>query len=120
MRNDIIAHYQDGKKNPFIVDCSLVRRAYCSALPECDPVSSYEIGAEEFLIQFLPGSQQLSVVGKDDQIWQLQIFDQVGRILRVDSILTNEIGLPLNLPAGIYFAIASNLSYRLNHRFTIP
>lgn len=119
MRNDIIAHYQDGKKNPFIIDCSLVRRAYCSTLPECAPVSSDDFGDEEFLMQFLPGSQQLSVVGSSDHTWQLQIFDQVGRILRVDSLLTNEIGLPLNLPSGIYFAIASNPSHRLTHRFTI-
>ncbi len=120
MRNDIISFYQDGKKNPFIIDCSLVRRAYCSSLPECDPVSSEDIGEEEFVLQFLPGLQQLSIVGNRDQTWQIQILDQLGRILRVDSLPTNQIGLPLNLPAGVYFVIASNQRYRLNHSFMIP
>lgn len=120
VRNDIIAHYQDGKENPFIIDCSLVRRAYCSELPQCDPISSEDPGHEEYVLQFLAGSQQLSIVGSGDQNWQLQIFDQLGRKLRVDSLQTNQAGLPLNLPAGVYFVFASDLSFRLNHRFVIP
>ena len=120
LRNDIIAHYQDGKKNPFIIDCSLVRRAYCSQLPVCNPVSSEDVGDEEYVLQFLSGSQQLSVVGSGDQIWQLRIVDQLGRILRVESILTNQVGLRLNLPPGVYFAIATDFRIQLNHKFMIP
>ncbi len=120
MRNDIIAHYQDGKGNPFITDCSLIRRAYCSALSECDPVSSGVPGHEEFVMQFLPGSQQLSIVGSRDQIWQLQIIDQLGRTLSVESLPTNQVSFPLTLPAGVYFAFATDRGYQLTLRFMIP
>jgi len=119
-RNDIIAHYQDGKVNPFITDCSLVRRAYCSQLPECDVVSSQVPRYEEFVLQFHPGSQQLSIEGTEYKIWQLQIFDQLGRQLKAESLQTNQLCLPLALPAGVYFAVATDHRYQLSQRFVIP
>jgi len=37
-RNLIIASYQDGKANPFILDCTLVERLFCpGAMINCDP-----------------------------------------------------------------------------------
>lgn len=119
LRNDIIADYQDGKKNPFIIDCSLVKRAYCSALPACEPLSSGAPWIGEFELQYLPGSWQLRIVGNGDQIWQLQIFDTLGRMLRIESLQTNQVGLPLNLPAGVYFAIAIDNNFRITHKFMI-
>lgn len=120
IRNDIIAHYQDGKKNPFIIDCSLIRRAYCGALPECDAVSSEAITDEAFQIQFMVESQQLFIAGNIDYAWQFQVIDQLGRIVRVEKLSTNQVGLPLNLPPGMYFAVATNPGCKLTHRFVIP
>ena len=40
MRNELIATYQGGYKNPFILDCTLAERSYCMDIPtECMPTS---------------------------------------------------------------------------------
>ncbi len=41
-RNNKIASYQDGKRNPFILDCTLAFRTYCSEFAECMPTSSVQ------------------------------------------------------------------------------
>jgi len=35
-----VAPYQEDKANPFVLDCTLAHRLYCSEFAECDPVSS--------------------------------------------------------------------------------
>lgn len=41
-RNDLIAGYQQGKKNPFILDCSLAERTYCPGL-----AANCQVGVED-------------------------------------------------------------------------
>jgi endonuclease I len=36
-RNERIAEIQDGKLNPFILDCTLAYRSYCADMPPCTP-----------------------------------------------------------------------------------
>ncbi|MEL6393941.1 MAG: endonuclease [Bacteroidota bacterium] len=45
-RSTAIAFYQDGKENPFVLDCSLVRRAYCPDLPEQQCLTSTNEAAQ--------------------------------------------------------------------------
>lgn len=40
-RNQKIAHYQGGKENPFVLDCSLISRAYCNNIDQaCEALVS--------------------------------------------------------------------------------
>lgn len=40
-RNQKIAHYQGGKENPFVLDCSLISRAYCNNIDQaCEALTS--------------------------------------------------------------------------------
>lgn len=39
-RSESIATYQDGKVNPFVADCNLLRRTYCPDLPALSCISS--------------------------------------------------------------------------------
>lgn len=41
-RTEAIAEYQDGKVNPFVVDCNLLRRTYCPNVPAVSCLSSTE------------------------------------------------------------------------------
>lgn len=41
-RNELIAQYQDGKANPFILDCTAAQRAYCSEYQNDCIISSIE------------------------------------------------------------------------------
>lgn len=47
MRTHLIAPYQNGKRNPFVLDCTLAERIYCPELAGmvCMPVSTEEPGA---------------------------------------------------------------------------
>ncbi|MGB5024704.1 MAG: T9SS type A sorting domain-containing protein, partial [Saprospiraceae bacterium] len=39
-RTYLIAKYQDQKPNPFVLDCSLAKRSYCSQSPNCSQISA--------------------------------------------------------------------------------
>ena len=34
-RSHVISTYQENKANPFVLDCSLARRCFCPAIPDC-------------------------------------------------------------------------------------
>jgi endonuclease I len=120
LRNEIIAHYQDGKRNPFILDCSLVMRAYCSQLPECPVVSSGVLPKEDNTILYLPGSYQFMITGQPNQIWQLHIFDILGRDIHFLSMYSQQPGEAIFLPSGFYFAVATQGRHEINTRINIP
>lgn len=66
-RNKKIAAYQGGKENPFILDCSLVSRAYCNNIDQaCElllssPNSTGPYGKERLAIYPNPGSGQRTI-----------------------------------------------------------
>ena len=108
LRNQRIATYQDGKVNPFIVDCSLVKRAYCGVLPDCAIVSTEENADERNMIQFFSPSNQFSVSGQPNRIWHISISDVLGRIYYINSIQDGIMSEPLDLRTGVYFILATH------------
>jgi hypothetical protein len=101
-RNGIIAHYQDGKANPFIIDCSLVMRTYCSQLDECMPVATHGQETSAFVFQFIQRLNQFMLSGEEESPWQLMICDFTGRIVHSEAIPANTFSQPVYLPAGLY------------------
>lgn len=120
LRNERIAVYQDGKLNPFIVDCSLVKRAYCNGLVECALVSTEDQQRENSVIQFNQVLQQFLITGDASRLWHARVFDIVGRLHYDGEQYQGVLSKPLSLPAGIYFLVAASGSTSLCTKIFIP
>ncbi len=118
-RNERIAQYQ-GKENPFIVDCSLVKRAYCSSLPECIPLSVGSSGKPIASVSYITTTHQLHIEGEANVRWTVQVFDELGRRLLVTDLLGQAFSEPLALPSGAYFVVAFHGNQVLTGRFYQP
>jgi len=121
LRNERIAGYQDGKLNPFILDCSLVKRAYCSQLDDCEIVSTSEHNAQSVLINFFPALQQFSISGDEHYyLWNLRVVDLLGHIVYSTRLSIGALSDPISLPSGIYMVSAFNGHQVLVHKFYVP
>ncbi|CAA6805586.1 MAG: Endonuclease I [uncultured Aureispira sp.] len=98
-RTHIIATYQDGKANPFVLDCSLPFRTYCPHLSASSCFTSYntlaDFGAE--LYQNFPNPVQSSTtlqyeLDRPTNV-QISIYSATGQCLKVLSEGTQEAGL---------------------------
>jgi len=120
LRNDIISIYQDGKKNPFILDCSLVMRAYCNEIPDCEMVATGSIQKCKAGLNFQYGSQQFILDDQETGNWKLVVVDQLGRIIYSGNLKENELSEPIDFPSGIYFAAAVKWDRVLTLKLVIP
>ena len=105
-RTKQIAVYQDGLENPFVLDCTLAERSYCSGLIECDPISSTSESVLSIgrIARIAPnpsaGQTQVQYLLRSAATVQFSLVDMLGKqtLLGVDrqsqaGIYTYEIGL---------------------------
>lgn len=113
LRTQRIASYQDGKENPFILDCSLAKRTYCPNLEECTIVANETVPPRNEKI-LIDGEEHILVISADDsKKWKVQIFDISGKkIFVVETDSNQKVFMPSFYP-GIYFIVASSGSQRL-------
>ena len=85
-----IAAYQDGKPNPFVLDCSLAARTYCKNTGgSCPEITSAipDLGAPFFKVAPNPVQNEIALEWLDDQSssghFQVRLFDVLGRQLAV-------------------------------------
>ncbi len=87
-RNQKIATYQGGKLNPFVLDCSLVSRAYCNNIDQaCETLllSSTEIlselSASEIRLYPNPGKDKvyISMAAERPGLYSVKVRDLLGR-----------------------------------------
>ena len=110
-RTFAIAQYQDGKPNPFIVDCTLPSRLYCQEIPNANcVVGTSEIVVGDLAASFFPnptrGQGQLHLQTAEAGMLQVQYFDALGRQAYSEEIAVanGEVTLTLNLPGtGFWF-----------------
>lgn len=90
VRNKKIAFYQGGKENPFILDCSLVSRAYCNNIDQaCEALlvssaeSSYGTKGSEFKVYPNPVSDnlKLEVHGFSGRSLNIQVLNPSGYVV---------------------------------------
>lgn len=113
LRTQRIATYQDGKANPFILDCSLVKRAYCPNLEACTIVANEPIPVRTERILFDTQEHILLIDGSPGMEWAVTIFDISGKkIFDVKMESNQKVFMPSFYP-GIYFIAASSGSHRL-------
>ncbi len=105
-----IANYQDGKPNPYVVDCTLLARSFCPDTPgECPiPISPTYDGSftsektEELLISPNPAYSK-SVTIHAIEPGRLTILDSLGRKLMEVQWLPGQLLEIGNLTPGHYF-----------------
>ncbi len=119
-RNNLIAQYQGGLNNPFIVDCSLVMRAYCSDLPECNPVSIKPGNSANADLVFLSALQQFIVIGEDDIKWEVVVYDLFGRPLDSFILFEGSLSAYKVFPSGLFVATARHGNEMLTKKFFVP
>jgi hypothetical protein len=119
-RNALVATFQDDKPNPFILDCTLASRLFCSAPTE--PCMDYSVNTNEldwnntFSITVLNNGNiapQLHILNPSKTNLSIQIIDLNGRAGFNNQYLNHsEIHLIPNfdfqLTKGLYFVIVQN------------
>jgi endonuclease I len=113
LRTERIATYQDGKENPFILDCSLVKRAYCPNLQECEMVAVQPAETNPVKLLFDMEESILVITGDPVVEWSVMMVDVTGKKIFESKIESNQ---KLNVPSlqsGIYFIVATDRSHRL-------
>ena len=107
-RSTAIAHYQDGKENPFVVDCTAALRAWCPEFSGCatslgNPGSQSEFSLSAYRSD---GDVIVRIVTVNSGTTQLLVFDSVGKMLSTRELQlmsgTSEYILDNHFPPGIY------------------
>ena len=115
-RNQLIATYQNDKSNPFILDCTLPERSYCSGNGiKCNPSNSTKVIRQNIsdLIIFpsIFEESELTIhVESPEDIYQLIITDQNGRMIKtIDKLAGQKTTIQLNnLSKGVFNIFAKD------------
>ncbi|MEZ4910897.1 MAG: endonuclease [Saprospiraceae bacterium] len=110
-RNIAIATYQGGGLNPFILDCSLVSRAYCNNIDQtCEatvPVQDFTFQNSNISIEFRDGN--LTVRSDQEMNGDIMIYDALGRdIFSSPLAQSQEFTAQLHLYQGLLFAVVKD------------
>ncbi len=107
-RNLMIAAYQDGKPNPFILDCSLAKRTYCEDVDMSCMTHTRKPNHDQqrypSTISYTQGILHIQSP-HTAQLLQLVVFDSAGKTLmskELHSLDNTHYALPLALPSGVY------------------
>ena len=120
VRNELKAAYQEGKVNPYIIDCSLVGRAFfdsgslnCSSLLS---TSSHELPFDKVYIYPNPVKDFIFIEGINKSV-TVRVINPIGKI-KLFSNSDNEIRVT-TLPSGLYFLqlLKSNNDHIIVKRF---
>lgn len=105
-RSQQIAAYQDGKENPFVIDCTLAQRLYCQSYDCFNAVDDFT--TPSINVYFNATSQALIVKGELAEVNKITIFSSDGRALFSESLVNNtaeELQFKLSPTSGLYFSV---------------
>ena len=108
-----IANYQDEKPNPFVLDCSLAKRSYCSNFQSCQKiVTNHDVAFFDINIQPNPFHDELILILNDiPNDCDIQILNLVGNTVIEQSLLKNQIRVHIStdkLNPGYYLIYLKN------------
>lgn len=114
-RSQLISTYQDGKANPFVLDCSLAKRLYCpNQAAGCAPSALAVLGSSFGEVKIWPnpllGNQlNLSMDLLEAQSVEIELLDILGCSLGILETTNLSAGdyqwqfdLPTDLAKGVY------------------
>ncbi len=104
LRDDRISVYQSGKKNPFVLDCTLAKRAYCPLQTDCNSVSVIETKMANTVLRYDPSENRLLVDSDARQPWNIKVISISGQNIYASKIESNQWSDSIPLCSGIYIA----------------
>jgi hypothetical protein len=106
LRNIMIAEYQDNKRNPFVLDCSLAARTYCPDVAErCAFTSTNNPFNLNFEVSPNPAFDHLTInTSLVDRDMSFEVINSMGQKLRaITETAGDHFRINIShLPAGIY------------------
>lgn len=105
-RSQQIAAYQDGKENPFVIDCTLAQRLYCQSYDCFNAVS--DVAVPSINVYYNSASQALLLKGELAEVTKITIHASDGRALLVRSVYDTaaaELQINLSHASGLYFSV---------------
>jgi hypothetical protein len=117
----LISNVQSGKVNPFVLDCSLAFRTYCTEVKNnCETITStFEVSdPTKFILYPNPSNRFITVKSEFDRIKSVRIYDVQGRNI-VPRMLSRRgaHSYDLALPAGLYIIRIETENGNLKHLF---
>ena len=108
LRNQRIAVYQDGKLNPFIIDCTLAERAYCPGIEECITVGEERLHNGSSEIKYDALGQQFLISSEQFQRWDIRVVNVLGQVIVAKTIIGNEWISIAEFNTGFYVILAKS------------
>ncbi len=106
-----IAPYQDGKPNPFVVDCTLSHRCWCPEVPPNCQVNTSEPTFNPVLIWPNPAREWIHFESKNGEPVNIQITDFTGRLAGATSAPAAQGSVSVqSMPPGLYWVLVRDLS----------
>jgi hypothetical protein len=102
--NSRIASFQDGKRNPFILDCSLAERSYCpDVVANCQTTLAHNMGAEVIDIRPNPADDVIFIRWSNTPTFSAVLISSVFGVemMRVPVETGGAIDIS-QLPGGMY------------------
>ncbi len=115
-----IAQYQDDMANPFVLDCSLVERAYCEANEPCLSTANTVIREVRDILSFDPAERAIRIADGVSATWQVRVIDLSGRVVHACTVGPDS---PCALPemvSGLYVALAASREGMYRLAFFLP
>ncbi len=110
-RNLMIAAYQDGKPNPFILDCSLAKRTYCQDVDRTcmthTRMPNHDQQRYQSTISYTQGVLHIQLPHTAQPL-QLFVFDSAGKMFAHKAHRPHQnsnFTLPIALPSGAYIVV---------------
>jgi endonuclease I len=94
LRSDLVATFQDGKINPFVVDPTLASRAFCMGGEDCmtTGISTLDRDSRDFRA-FNSGSNiQIDCNESIYEVVEVRIYDMMGRLLQENKLSLSGVG----------------------------
>ena len=106
MRSQLIAEYQSGLQNPFVLDCSLPRRTYCQNLTNC-AVGTAETDLAIIEISIIPEQKEFIIKSDKTGPCEVSIFNLLGQVVLYVKGDVNQYLSYAGLSNGIYLVQVS-------------
>ncbi|NBB88774.1 MAG: T9SS type A sorting domain-containing protein, partial [Bacteroidetes bacterium] len=107
-RSQTVARYQEDKANPFVLDCTLAHRLYCSDYEECEPTSSSIDPSITVDYSVFPSPARSHVTllleGAEFKDFVFEIISSQGQLMIGSQMRSHRRTLSIeDWPTGVYF-----------------
>jgi hypothetical protein len=119
-RSQRIAGYQGGVANPFVLDCSLVERAYCQENEPCLSTANTEVREVLDVLSFDPAERAIRISESVSTTWLVRVYDLSGRMVHACTVGPNsDCALP-DMVSGLYVVLAASREGMSRLTFFLP